>query len=398
MRGVRGAVCGAYALARAAGFISRRGSRYGGAQLAEVTQRADASCGLKRGEAAARRRLRRRVCLARSGGERPADGCAIAPTLQARSRAEATTSLSASCSPPPGGGCGLPIPGGIEAVRPTATRALLGAKPAERTHACQSCGPPRAGGFGPPHLRAISVRSAAERRGIEPSGELLPSARGGLLRYRANSFGSKPTEDSHKRTRAAARRRLRRRTKRIHALLTRAAACEGTPHAGLRGAKLRPAALKRESVLGPKPAEDSPRAHASCVPPLRKAARRSLRDREVSQQSARPSADRFAVASRLRASAATTPPFPKKSPKNELLRPIKKGLGTRNGSRGPLFRQVLPYRMRSAARTSISSRKIAREASHTKKSAASGKAAVGCGAANEAVAAASAKRAFRRKK
>ena len=57
-----------------------------------------------------------------------------------RSRAEAAASLRASCSPPPGGGCGLPIPFGIDAVRPAATRAFLGPKPAKRTHACQSCG------------------------------------------------------------------------------------------------------------------------------------------------------------------------------------------------------------------------------------------------------------------
>ncbi len=58
-----------------------------------------------------------------------------------RSRAEVAASLRARCSPPPGGGCGLPIPFGIDAVRPAATRAFLGPKPAKRTHACQCCGP-----------------------------------------------------------------------------------------------------------------------------------------------------------------------------------------------------------------------------------------------------------------
>ncbi len=321
------------------------------------------------------------------GGERTASVAAPAKLLyknvldnSVRSRAEGpAASRSASCSPPPRGGCGLPIPFGIEAVRPTATRALLGAKPAERTHACQSCGPP---------LREAAARRTYVRFPFDPQ----PS--GGTCR---EPFGELQTS-ARGRLRAAALSRELVRVEACEAFATSgrvlrpADGCDVEPcafmrsshgqqlakgrgvyDAGLRGAKLRPAALKRESVLGPKPAK-------------------------VSQQFPRPSADRFAVASRLRASTPTMNAPPKKSPKNEPLRPITKGLGIRNGSRGPLFRQVLPYRMRSAARTSISSRKIAREASHTKKSAASGKAAVSCGAANEAVAAASAKRAFRRKK
>ncbi len=111
----RGAACEAHALARVAGLrgTKLRAAAHAcdalhGAQLAKVAQRADARSGPSRGEAAARRRLRRRVCPARSGSGRPADGGTIAPPLQVRSRAEAASSLRASCSPPPRGGCGLP--------------------------------------------------------------------------------------------------------------------------------------------------------------------------------------------------------------------------------------------------------------------------------------------------
>ena len=46
------------------------------------------------------------------------------------------------------------------------------------------------GGFGPPRLRAISVLPAAERRRIEPSGELQPSAKG---RLRAAALNAPPS-------------------------------------------------------------------------------------------------------------------------------------------------------------------------------------------------------------
>ena len=156
--------CGKATFPRAADTrfnISRDKGIFFGQQLAKVAQRADARSGPSRGEAAARRWLCHRVtthgggpqpsgracdeltreaalrpgaaagcrtcvrCVIRAeacGGAhstdaglrarrlRPADSCAIElrHTGSTRSRAEAASSLRASCSPPPEGGCGLP--------------------------------------------------------------------------------------------------------------------------------------------------------------------------------------------------------------------------------------------------------------------------------------------------
>ena len=63
------------------------------------------------------------------------------------------------------------------------------------------------GGCGPPHLRAISVRLAAERRCIEPSGELQPFARKRLRAValsRESVLGPKPAEERTRQMRAFA--------------------------------------------------------------------------------------------------------------------------------------------------------------------------------------------------
>ncbi len=187
-------------------------------------------------------------------------------------------------------------------------RAAARARELVRVEACgaHACLPKlrasAAGGFGPPHLRATRIRAAAcggtqradassgssrgrscgpadpsrdrrcrnrpaaERRRHEPVGELQPSARGRLRAAalkRACPVGTKPAERPCQPMRASARRGCG--PPHLHATRIRGAACETLATslarvAGLRRAKLRPAALSRELIRV--------KASASCGPPM----------------------------------------------------------------------------------------------------------------------------------
>ncbi len=77
--------------------------------------------------------------------------------FSARRQAEAASSLSASCNPPPRGGCGLPI--GSELAKRTHTPAL-------RAFAAKSCGLPMAAPSKPPQPTAAPARRPGRRPAV----------------------------------------------------------------------------------------------------------------------------------------------------------------------------------------------------------------------------------------
>ncbi len=133
--------------------------------------RADAKCGPPLREAAARRWLRHRTVLpAFAPGSSSSPDSARQPLTEskplrpARSRAEAAASLSASGSPPPGGGCGLPTSArsnhsGRSCGLPHDRANPFGPKPAECP--CRQMRASAAGGFGPPTSATSNLAACA---------------------------------------------------------------------------------------------------------------------------------------------------------------------------------------------------------------------------------------------